>query len=119
NRRSGRVRRPPHLATSALISEESMRRAGLGPGRAPSPVAVGRLDVHHLARHSQRADPCHPGQEGRASAWAAMPGAVAALLATVVGGDPDSWDAGVFGWLGLRFPLWKPPSGVSGRMPCL
>jgi hypothetical protein len=48
-----------------------------------------------------------------------MPGAVAALLATVVGGDPDSWDAGVFGWLGLRFPLWKPPSGVSGRMPCL
>ena len=48
-----------------------------------------------------------------------MPGAVAALLATVIGGDPDSWDAGVFGWLGLPFLPCKPPRGVPGAMPCL
>ena len=48
-----------------------------------------------------------------------MPGAVAALLAAVIGGDPDSWDAGVFGWLSLSFLPCTPPRGVSGGMPCL
>lgn len=48
-----------------------------------------------------------------------MPGAVAALLAAVTGGDPASWDAGVFGWLGSPFLPCKPPCGVSGGMPYL
>jgi hypothetical protein len=48
-----------------------------------------------------------------------VPGAVAALLAAVIGGDPDSWDAGTFGWLGLPFLRCEPPRGMSGGMLCL
>jgi hypothetical protein len=48
-----------------------------------------------------------------------VPGAVAAVLAAVIGGDPASWDAGVFGWLGLPSLPCKPARGVSGGMLCL
>jgi hypothetical protein len=46
-----------------------------------------------------------------------MPGAVAAL-AVVAEGDPERWNAGVFGWLGLPFLPCKPLPDVPGGMPC-
>jgi hypothetical protein len=48
-----------------------------------------------------------------------MPGMVAAPLAAAGDGDTDSWDAGVFGWLGLAFLPCQPPGGVFAGISCL